>query len=311
MLHIILGILKIIGIILLWIVAIVLILLLLALFYPIGYKIKADKSEDSYCAQGTIHWLFYIINLSFFLKDGDQKMEVRIFGIPIDLSGKKKEKKRKKKKKKEKALTYPKTDEDHKKNINVHNKEEEIFEHKEKTYEGQEKTHEDESTPLDDEENCNMLGEYVHKIKSFVIKLKKFFMNLRQTIKRICDKIKEIKDQGMNLKAFLQSDRFQQGFDLCKKEFMALLRHIKPRKYRGYVHFGLEDPASTGQALGVISIFYPIFKDHVKIVPDFEQEVWLGNFYARGRMQTFFILKILWTLYKDKNIQYMIKKMSK
>ena len=94
MLHIFLLILKIIGILLLVIIA----LALLILFYPIAYKIQGSKSDKDYQLSIKAHWLLRFVSYKGVISNDGKVSKLRIFFVPIDFL-KKKQKKDKKDKK--------------------------------------------------------------------------------------------------------------------------------------------------------------------------------------------------------------------
>ena len=70
---------------------------------------------------------------------------------------------------------------------------------------------------------------------------------------------------------------------------------------------GKEDPATTGQLLGVVGILYPVYRNHFVIAPDFEQQIFEGKIYAKGRVQigrmTFLALRFMLTRDFFKTVQ--------
>jgi hypothetical protein len=95
------------------------------------------------------------------------------------------------------------------------------------------------------------------------------------------------------------------------EQLKVLLKGILPRNVRGEVHFGTEDPALTGEILGGISIFYPIFMDNVKVYPDFEQSCLEGELQIKGRLRLVTVVYIAIRLLLNKNIRYVYRRMNK
>lgn len=100
LLHILLGILKVVGILLLILVGLVLLGILLLLFCPVVYEGEAYKDASAYGGYLKISWLFHILSFRMFFGNQEQGngYSVKIFGIPMEkvgklLKGKKKEKK--------------------------------------------------------------------------------------------------------------------------------------------------------------------------------------------------------------------------
>ena len=84
-LHILLIILKLLGILLLVIFGLLLLVLLSMLLCPVGYRLQGTKSQEG--CQGTVmvYWLFHLISVKGFSEGREKKQgfSVRIFGIPL------------------------------------------------------------------------------------------------------------------------------------------------------------------------------------------------------------------------------------
>lgn len=52
-----------------------------------------------------------------------------------------------------------------------------------------------------------------------------------------------------------------------------------------YLHFGFEDPATTGQVLGSLSILYPICGEKMELCPEFNEEILEGEVKCHGRIR--------------------------
>lgn len=107
-------------------------------------------------------------------------------------------------------------------------------------------------------------------------------------IKEICGKIrltiKQMYDKMDWWKTFLQKESTQKAIRFLFGEGKALLKHILPRKLRGRVWYGLEDPALTGQILAAFSVCYPYFQDDLEIVPFFDRTILEGELKISGRI---------------------------
>ena len=82
-----------------------------------------------------------------------------------------------------------------------------------------------------------------------------------------------------------------------KKELGILARHLRPRRIRGFVRFGFEDPYRTGQVLAGLSILYPFYGENVDIYPDFEQKILEGDLYIKGHIRMVHLATLLWRLF--------------
>ncbi len=95
MLHIILGILKIIGIVLGILLLLLQAAVLAVILVPVRYQIQAKKQEDEVCAGIKVSWLLHIVSASFKInKRAEHDIAIRLFGIRLPLFGTKKKKKR-------------------------------------------------------------------------------------------------------------------------------------------------------------------------------------------------------------------------
>lgn len=84
MLHIILVILKIIGIILAVILALFLLILLAVVFVPLRYRLTLQREGDILYGQGKVTYLLHILTVMAEYKEGKPRYEIRLFGIPVE-----------------------------------------------------------------------------------------------------------------------------------------------------------------------------------------------------------------------------------
>ena len=82
MLHVILLILRIIGIVLAAILGIVLLLLLLVLFVPIRYRVHVRKREEV-LLEARVTWLLHLLSVPVAFRDGVLSVKIKVFGIPL------------------------------------------------------------------------------------------------------------------------------------------------------------------------------------------------------------------------------------
>lgn len=331
MLHILWVIIKIIGIVLLTLLGIILVLLLLVLFLPIQYRVKGEIGENTY-AKGSVSWLFHLVAISFRYEMKQMKVFLRILGIPFNIPITEEEKRRreekrtnkrtnkdkikkrffknKKKNKKNKAITV-KNDTSSK--INSISEDEPIIENREEKIINSEPNEQSDNvfSNVNNDSDETKEKQSKREKKSFFTIIKEKIKKLKYTIKSICVKMKEIFFTLSTYKDLWEEERVQLAVNKIKAQMIYFLKHLKPKKFDLYLHYGLSDPATTGQLLGGISIFYPIFHKNVKIIPDFEQEILEGKLLIKGRLQVFLIVRIFISLYWDKNIKYSLRRLQK
>lgn len=321
MLQVILGILKIIGYLVVILLSVILLLCILTLFCPVRYHLWGEKEGETYFLKGKCSWILHFVSLPGEYREGKLTYTLKILGIPIKrFSGfqenskdNEKKKSRRKKKKKETLKKKPKKEKEFKKD----EVEKEQIQEKAQDLEVIEKSNESKRIEMDTseqkskEDTDGQEKEEKPKKKGIFQKISAFLSKVKKTWQGICDKIKGIKEPWEKIKELIHSEEFKESYKILKREGLILLRHVRPRKIEAKIHFGMDDPATTGYILGGVSLLYPIYQDHIKIMPDFEEKCLEGSFDIRGRIQFFVFIRLLWRLYKDKNIKKIIDRVRK
>ncbi|MBQ7067182.1 MAG: DUF2953 domain-containing protein [Lachnospiraceae bacterium] len=314
-----LNILKIIGIVLLVILIVLLVLLLLVLFAPIVYRAKGEKQEQIRL-KARISWLFPLIyGKIHYDEEKEQKFSCIFYllGIPVydALAEKKpkeqKEKKANKEKSQKKQTGKKKTDGEKQENTTEAKKvlsEQTSINTDENT---EDLNHWEDLEKLEEQpEELNVFARFIQKIKKFFIKIKLFFEKLFEKIKNIKYTVLNVKEKLENIQKtvcwyieVLNREESKRAISKCKTQLSKFFKHIKPQKIKGNVIFGFEDPATTGEVLAYISMFYPIYGNHINIVPVFNENILKGDFYVKGRIRVFTVLKIGWSILFDKEVR--------
>lgn len=311
MLHIILLILKIIGIILLSIVGIILLAFVCVLFVPLRYRIRLTREEGENAPPVTAYvkvtWLLHFINV---LVRYPAKVTVRarillftLFRIP------EKDKKSHKTRKSDKSSLKeePKKEKEQEQQEEVPAKVEVP-----KSYEafgGADADSAEREEGSGDEEIISFFG----KIRLIIKKIKEFFQNIRYTIRQFCDKIKSVLDNIQYYREVFEGEPFRNSMELCKKELSWMFKKLKPDKFEADFIVGMEDPAATGEILAVCGMLYPLIGPNIRVVGDFECEKMRieGRLYLRGRIRAFTFLRIAIRIYFNRNIKQLIKILKK
>lgn len=103
MLHVILFVLKIIGLILLAVLGLLLVLALTVLFVPIRYRAFAQKEEENISLDAKVHWLLHLITLRITWINGELISLLKVAGITVYDNRKPKAEKKRREKKAEKS----------------------------------------------------------------------------------------------------------------------------------------------------------------------------------------------------------------
>ncbi|MCI8668064.1 MAG: DUF2953 domain-containing protein [Lachnospiraceae bacterium] len=325
MLHIVLTILKILGIILLALLSLVLVLLLCVLFVPIRYSARIDY-HGKLTADARVSFLFRMLSFRF-QKNIRMTMTFRIFGINThwlddesDERSLKGRKKRMKQMEKETEMFERLSEEIHQKQQSEPSSEsEETFEELQKLEKQRDafvKREQDQKTEhmqqtIQESKISGNETEHSERISVFD-RIKNFFSSIQLKIKyifrRFCDTIRNIYEKSKRLKEVLQDETIWQAFRDVKTEAIRLLKHIRPRRIKGYLHFGFDSPCNTGKLYGFICMFYTVLPKNFLLQADFDQKVLEGDLLIKGRIQIYYLLIIALRLYRNDNLRQVMKK---
>lgn len=287
--HIMLGILKVVGILLLIVLGILLMAVLAALFCPVTYSAMGSRDAETYEGHVRIGWLFRLISFTFtFGSEREGDFCIRIFGIPLN---------RKKKKASKKSLQASRKEE-------FKPAEPEKIVEKKTEQEHGEKTEKEAERKIETDSVLQKLQEFLKQIPGIPKKFLDVLKKISLTVHHICDKINQIKE-------FLESERFSRLKALFFQEGKRTICHIRPRKIKGHIKIGTGDPYRTGQLLAVAGIFFPVYGEHITIEPYFEQKILEGNMSVKGRIYGNFFVRLAWRLFRDSDIRFMIKKIKR
>lgn len=309
MFHIILTILKVIGIIIGCILGLLLLILLSILFVPIRYKSEGVFQNEKHVSF-RVSWFLHLISFRLRYKDGKLDYGARLLGISVPIEklldiGKEKAKSAgRKTSKKAEDITEEDTYEigrDVEKQVeeqqDIKSEEHEI------TEKVAEPTEEPKSQQPEEEIGKDQKVSFYKKIKLQIRKIHLKFKNLKYQFLKIYGKIKKALLNIRNIRNFLKDEDTKLVIRFLKEQITELYRHIKPRKFKADIRFGTGDPATTGQILGFFSIFYAYFYNTVKVVPDFENKVFKGSFFLRGRIRVVTLLIIGIRMYRHKQLR--------
>lgn len=317
MLHILLMILKIVGIIIAILIGCILLSLCLALFIPVHYRVelKRTEGEDSppIEVKAKVTWLLHFINIRA-LYPSDIYLRVRIlfftlFRMPEKNKREKKNKNAKSENRKKKKSEKDENDKDKSEGQEDNSKKTENLKKDQKAEENEEGVVNRES----ETKSVEITGEETQytkekiSLKSRINKILSLFKNIWYTIKGICDKIKEIIEKIEYYLEIIKSDTFKQGFLLCKDELVSILNYIKPRKFVADLIIGTDDPAATGQILSYYGILYPLIGNNVTVTGDFDRKRIEGSVFFKGRIKLFTFLKAVIRIYFSKDIKKLLK----
>lgn len=138
-------------------------------------------------------------------------------------------------------------------------------------------------------------------------KITEIWNKILKTGKDICARIKSLSEKKQKVTDFLGDKNHKMAWKKAKTEVFKLMGRIWPRKIRGDLTYGFEDPSITGRVLAALSLVYPFTKDDLKVRPDFEHPVICGKLFFRGRVYLFSVVRLLWNLFWCKAVRQTYK----
>ena len=288
MLHILLTVLSVTGIILLVLLGITVFLILALLFVPVCYRGHLVKQGERIQACAKVSWLFRLVYVRIRYENGKPSVKIYLFGIPVlkvkQYLNRKKEKKQAASAGKisRKGPSVPPGGQPFQKGKQDFPKillepEQEVLK---------------KESPV---------SAFFRKIREIPRKIRRTAEKIWFTIRRNCAKIRE-------WYGFFTSLTFKRAWKTVKRRGAVILRHILPKKVRGYVRFGFSDPAATGQAIGAVGMFLPLIPEGLRVIPDFQEPCLEADVNLKGRIVLFVLLRHGLAIYRDKYVQRVIKK---
>ncbi len=305
-----LTILKIIGIIIAAAVGLVIVIAAIILFVPVRYRIKAKSGDEGFHAYVNVSFLLHILS-GVYRYDKESYRHVRLFGIriwPKDVGGIDDESRY--------SVDWNEAESDgHEDDAPEETSEdapcpgnmpqaEDAEEYDEPaTANGAHRRSED---AADDErqDEADDEDDEPGGIAGWIKRLADRIVAKYDTLKARYDRIK--KDIRFWRRMF-QDTGNKNAVELVRKEALRLLRAIRPRKIKGFIHFGFEDPATCGKVLMYLSMIYPNLPRKLVFEPSFEDTDIYGDIYIKGRVFLIVPAVSFVRLYFNKDIKRMLR----
>lgn len=309
MLHVILQILGIIGIVLLCLLGLLLFLILLVLFVPIRYRLTGYREGDTLTLAARVTYLLHLLSVRFDYPEPGSVI-VKVLGIRIFDTAKLKEKKEN-------------TDEETSPEDSEENENREKEENSpEKSNQGNKTENvqkdNEESVEIKETEENKDSADNVNEKKTLIARIKEIFQKIQYTIRSICDKIKsglqkaeELKETVAYYNDTLTKRENRRLYSRAKKRLFKVLKSIRPRVLKADLHIGTGSPDTTGYLCAVYGMLSPVLGNNVKMTPDFEETVWEGRIYIKGRITIFTILWQALGIVLDKQLRTFIKELKR
>jgi len=338
MLHILLLILKIIGILILCLLGALLLGIVCMLFVPVRYRIEAARKEGEgeppVVLRVKVTWLLHFVNLIVRF-DGSLFVRARILFVTL-FRLPKKEKNVKESRRAEKS--GKKQEKAEKNRTRMHegelvaaegsNAQEDVTQAlpcettprtdtvQEQTAEAAEdrpdgSTEESADTPAEKPSFMDKLRAVGEILRGIFAKIKGLFENIQYTIRKFCDKIKSASNNIEYYRGVIEGEPFQCSLALCKDELIRIFKSLKPQKVQAKLVVGMDDPAATGEILAIWGMLYPWIGGHMDVAGDFERKRLEGQALVKGRIRFFTFLRTAVKIYFNKDIRKLYKLLKK
>ena len=320
MIHILFMILKALGILLLVLLFLVLLIVCTVLFLPFCYRAQVLKEEEGFAcvkASGRVSWLFGAVALTASYEEQKPEAQILLFGASLETW------KRRLKKIRRGEASVPRTEENETENALEAEKtaEQKAPDQKEKQQKVTAQKEQPEQEQEPDAPKKSILERFFGRIEYLPEKLLNLASRLLQTAFRLLEfpfrllekleqKIqagRRLKRKWESVKKFFRSKMFREALLHAKKEVLYFLKKAAPKKVTGTVRFGFNDPALTGETLGILGMIYGKLPKDLSIQPDFEQEILRGDVRMKGSFQAVTAAGIALRLFRDQNLRKTIR----
>lgn len=303
-------ILKVIGIILLVVLALILTALLCVLFVPVKYRAVGSFDNTDIRAKAHVSWLFHLFALHIEYADETDGYIRLVFvkkGLFADSLGDNYEafnddvmddaaKTETEDKISENTGDGPKIPADESEHIIDEQAEDECTA----------RTHNEYRSVTDENQHIKQQTKLTHK-KTYKKPHKKSHK------KQFKDKSDKIKNCIYKLKREYSDERNKAAFLHLKKELFIILKRICPRRLKLTMVYSTGSPDTTGISLGVLACFPVGYTNRWRITPDFESEnpYAKGSFDIKGHVIVISILAATLRILFDKNCRRLYNRISR
>lgn len=267
-------ILKVIGIILLVVLALILTALLCVLFVPVKYRAVGSFENTDIRANAHVSWLFHLFALHIeYAQETDGYIRFAFV-------------------KKKLFDNYEALDDDDMDDAAKTETEDKVSEN----------TGDEPKISADENQHIKQQTKLTHK-KTYKKPHKKQFK----------DKSEKIKNCIYKLKREYGDERNKAAFSHLKKELFIILKRICPRRLKLTMVYSTGSPDTTGISLGILACFPVGYTNRWRITPDFESEnpYAKGSFDIKGQVIVISILAATLRIIFDKNCRRLYNRISR
>lgn len=278
-------ILKVIGIILLVVLALILTALLCVLFVPVTYRAVGSFENTDIRAKAHVSWLFHLFALHIeYAQETDGYIRLAFV----------------------KKKLFDDADSDYENDEKAAEaSDDDVMDEAAKTETEDkvgENTGDEPKISADENQHIKQQTKLTHK-KTYKKPHKKQFKDKSEKIKNCIYKLKREYSDERNKAAFLH----------LKKELFIILKRICPRRLKLTMVYSTGSPDTTGISLGILACFPVGYTNRWRITPDFESEkpYAKGSFDIKGHVIVISILAATLRILFDKNCRRLYNRISR
>lgn len=278
-------ILKVIGIILLVVLALILTALLFVLFVPVTYRAVGSFDNTDIRAKAHVSWLFHLFALHIeYAQETDGYIRLAFV----------------------KKKLFDDADSDYENDEKAAEaSDDDVMDEAAKTETEDkvgENTGDEPKISADENQHIKQQTKLTHK-KTYKKPHKKQFKDKSEKIKNCIYKLKREYSDERNKAAFLH----------LKKELFIILKRICPRRLKLTMVYSTGSPDTTGISLGILACFPVGYTNRWRITPDFESEKPYanGSFDIKGHVIVISILAATLRILFDKNCRRLYNRISR
>lgn len=151
-----------------------------------------------------------------------------------------------------------------------------------------------------------MAGKVISLYNKMLAFLTQLPTRIPEWISDFSAKVQGIYDTIIKWTDFLGDPRLTASVAILWKDLIKILRHASPRGMTGNLHFGFEDPSTTGAVYGLFTAVQSRIGPEFELYPNFDDKEFSGEADARGRIVLGYVAVILVGALLNKKIRYTI-----
>ncbi|MDO4261662.1 MAG: hypothetical protein Q4C82_06255 [Eubacteriales bacterium] len=330
-------ILKILGMLILGVIVLLLLLLCAALFAPVRYRLKAVWRKDERTADGSVRWLLGAASLRYHLDGGEQRLEGRLFGIPVWRPFGRKDGA------KAGPARTEETDEPEPAGpapippvrpapapsdapapsgrpaseapvAETPASEAPVAEGADVEAAAEAPASEEPAGPRRGRA-FGFFRRLLYAIRFVCVKIKtagKRIAALPGRLKRAAgtaaDRLRGAKERLENLWQFWNLEEHVRARETILRELRFLWKRSRPRRADGRLRFGFDDPSLTGQCMGLLAALSAWYPGSLDLEPEFDQTVFEGELLIKGYVQMYAPALSAFRIWRDPDVRSMYRR---